>query len=170
MSRRTIVVFHLPTNELVYVELGDIVGKPIAGENYTLDGARYRVTDVLESIGEFKSDGKQRTGLDKLLELLALRLEGNALTVLSKLRSIGSADQLQPGPGGVIIPSQQLLPDFDHVVLVSLSDMGKRASTTILTQLRTFANGSVGEAYVAESAPHGVDPIRVTDDAASNET
>lgn len=167
---RTIVVFHLPTDELVYLELGDIVAKPAVGTDYVLQGTRYKVSDVMESIGEFKADGTRRSGMDKLLEMLGVRFGATAVTLLQKLRNIGSGDQPQVGPGGIILPNKSLFGEFDHAVLAVLSDTGKKVSGGVLQQLHTFAAGSGAEAEIpAGGAPHGVEPIRVTDDAATNE-
>jgi hypothetical protein len=164
MSRRTIVVFHLPTNELVYLEREDLDSKPIAGDNYTLEGVRYQVTDVLESIGEYKAEGARRAGMDKLLEVLALRFDNEAVTLLARLRNVGSGDQPQVGPGGIFLPLKTLIGDFDHVILVSVQNFGKRATGNLLGLLHSFAHG---EQLIAQpAAPDKAQPIRVGEDAA----
>jgi len=168
MSRRTIVIFHLPSNALVYLELADLVTTPIAGANYTLEGARYQVTDVLESIGEFK-DSAQRSGMHKLLEMLALRFDNDSISLLAQLRNIGSGDPPTVGPGGIILPTKHLIGDFDHAVLVSVKELGKkRVAGTLLGQLQTFAvHGHTGEDSDSNKGAHSsAPPTRVGEDAA----
>lgn len=147
--RRTVLFFHLPTPELVYIELGDALNKPVAGENYTLEGVRYKVTDVLESIGEFAADetGRmhKRSGMDKLLEMLAVRFDQEAIVLLARMRNVGSGDQPQTHAGtGILLPSSNLLGDFDHAVLVTvMADTARRGATAVLQQLKMIASGNV---------------------------
>jgi len=147
--RRTILFFHLPTPELVYIELGDALNKPVAGENYTLEGVRYKVTDVLESIGEFAADESgrmvKRSGMDKMLEMLAIRFDQEAIPLLARLRNVGSGDQPETYAGtGILLPGTNMIGDFDHAVLVTvMADAARKASKSVVQQLKFMAGGNV---------------------------
>jgi hypothetical protein len=168
MSRRTIVVFHLPTNELMYLELGDLVNSPEVGVQYTFEGVRYRVTDVTETIGEFEANGTRRTGFDKLLELLAVSFDLESLRLLARMRNIGSGDQPEKAPiGGILLPPKSMFGNFDHAVLVELKAVGSKATSTLLSQLRQIAGGASFEMNAAVAAT-GSPPIRVGEEAAGS--
>lgn len=147
--RRTILFFHLPTPELVYIELGDALNKPVAGENYTLQGVRYKVTDVLESIGEYAPDeaGRmvKRSGMDKLLEMLAIRFDEEAVPLLARMRNVGSGDQPATFAGtSIFMPGSDIVGDFDHAVLVTvMADAARKASRKVVQQLRVIASGNL---------------------------
>ncbi len=147
--RRIILFFHLPTPELVYIELGDALNKPVAGENYTLEGVRYKVTDVLESIGEFGPDESgrmvKRSGMDKLLEMLAIRFDQEAIPLLARMRNVGSGDQPETyGTSGILIPGTNMIGDFDHAVLVTvMADAARKPSSSVIQQLKLMSSGNV---------------------------
>jgi hypothetical protein len=147
--RRTVLFFHLPTPELVYIELGDSLNKPVAGENYTLEGVRYKVTDVLESIGEMAADDTgrlhKRSGMDKLLEMLAIRFDQEAIALLARMRNVGSGDQPDTYAGtSILLPGKSMIGDFDHAVLVTvMADTVRKPSSAVLQQLKLIATGNV---------------------------
>lgn len=148
---RTIVVFHLPSSELVYLELGDLAGKPVDGSYVVLDGTRYKVSEPTESIGEFKTDSTRRSGIEKLFEIVAVMFNQDAVTLFKTLRNIGSGDQPEVR-GGIIIPRATVIGDFDNVIVAKLENAGGKVSRTLLTQLhRAFAS----DADNGERAPAG---------------
>jgi len=165
--RRTIVLFHL-NDELVYLELADLAAKPKNGENITLEGHRYQVSEVHESIGEFKVDGQRRSGMDKLLEILALRFDDQAIPLLARLRNVGSGDQ-PVHTGSIILPTSTLVGDFDHAVLAVLKPYGNKVTGNLLGQLHQFAAGVPLHAEPDTNGAAAVAPIRVGDAAAEPE-
>lgn len=169
---RTIVIFHLPENQLVYLELEDLVALPVEGNFVVLEGVRYRVGDVIESIGEFKSDGSQtrREGLAKLLEILAVMFDKEAMSLFRGLRNIGSGDQVEK-IGAIVMPNKSIVGDFDRPVVVRLKAVGGKAPVTdLLGQLlRTFVSTDAPTAardVVGIHGAPGVPPIIVGVEAA----
>jgi hypothetical protein len=165
---RTVVVFHLPSNQLVYLELSDLSGKPVENTNLVLDGNRYRVVDVTESIGVFKADGSKLSGMEKLLEISAVLFENDALTLLANLRNIGSGDQPEV-KGGVIIPNSKLIGDFDNVVVVRLkASSGRVVTASALGDLvKAFYSQTGGELPATTNGSPAVPPMIIGDAAAS---
>ena len=172
---RTIVVVHLPQNQLVYLELQDMAGKPVLGEFLVLEGTRYCVTEVTQSIGEFKADGSQarRFGLEKLLEILAVLYEKEAVSLLRGLRNIGSGDQAE-AIGSIIVARKSLVGNFDHAVFVRVKSAGgKTVVSNVLGQLlrthslidTTSAHENVGNHGTSPAAPL----LIVGEDAASEQ-
>lgn len=166
---RTIVVFYLPSNELVYCELEDLAGKPVSGDGFVFEGAQYKAVRPTQTLGVFKSGGKRRTGLEKLCDLLEVAVGGDLMSLIAKIRNIGSGDQPESA-GPVILPRKFTFDDFDHAILVRLELVAGRPATALSAATRLHAaiategDESVPTPVTAASAPPS---IIVGEDAAS---
>lgn len=169
---RTIVVFELPTKQLAYTELTDLAGKPAQGSFFMLEGVRYSVQSVTEPLGVFDQQGQRRDGMSKLLEMLAWTFGNDTVNVLKTLRNIGSGDQPEVGPGGIVLPPKNLIPDFDHLVYVKLaSERGRAVTPDLIGQIvKAVASGTGNaEEIVAKQsgAETGAAPRITVGDAAA---
>lgn len=171
---RTIVIVHLPQNELVYLELQDITAKPVAGEFLILEGARYCVTEVTQSIGEFRGDGTQtrRGGLEKLLEILAVLFENEAMSLLRGMRNIGSGDKAE-AVGSIIIARKSFVGDFDHAVFVRVKAAGGKTGISSafgqLLKMHSLIDTTTAQENVGNHGTSPIAPIIIGDDAASEQ-
>jgi hypothetical protein len=154
---KTLVLFDVG-GKLYSCYLDDLASTPETGRSYVFDGARYEYVDSIEPLGTKGVDRRNRTGNEKLLDVLNVLFEPAEVAALyAGLTSVSAHDDNSVGTtkGGLVTVTTATAPaDFDHVLFVRLKKAKGKASTGI--RLATFAShvgGSELQLGLAAEAP-----------------
>lgn len=138
---RILVLFDVG-GKLYSCYLEDLSAVPGPGRSYVFDGVRYDYVDSIEPLGTKGVDRRNRTGNEKLLDVLNVLFKPEEVAALyAGVTSVSAEDDASVGQtkGGLVTVSSVAGPsNFDHVLFVRL----KKAKGNVTTGIRlaSFAN------------------------------
>lgn len=138
---KTLVLFDVG-GKLYSCYLDDLASTPETGRSYVFEGARYEYVDSIEPLGTKGLDRRNRTGNEKLLDVLNVLFEPAEVAALyAGVTSVSAQDDGSVGTtgGGLVTVTSATAPaDFDHVLFVRLRKAKGKATTGV--RLATFAS------------------------------